>query len=145
MHITIPVSDILVVDMVGDENSHVCNITTVSSGFYEFSLENRNGQDMLLAFLKNALPKERFMKGEIQPEERLVPEDTVSKDPSFDVEAFTAKNMTERIQNETISEKLRRKVGRVFSSFEESRYSKSHLCVWPVGPANRTETFVLIH
>jgi hypothetical protein len=54
---TIPVADIIVVDMNEKGDSHRTNITTVSNGFFEFTLENRNGQEVLLAFLKTSLPK----------------------------------------------------------------------------------------
>lgn len=114
--ITIPVSDIMVVDMYGHGNSHRTNITTLSKGFFEFTLENRNGQEILLAFLRANLPEERVME-----DIRLKRSSSGLSSRSFDVEAFTATRMAERIQHETLSEKLKRKVGRVVSSFEESK------------------------
>lgn len=117
---SVPVADIMVVDMFGSGDSHQCNITTMSHGFFELTMENRNGQDILMAFLNANLPKERVMSGMRKRTGSEISDDTKSTGTtSFDVEAFTATRMTERIQSETMSEKLRRKVVRVFSSFEE--------------------------
>jgi hypothetical protein len=119
---SVPVADIMVVDMFGQGDSHQCNITTLSHGFFELTMENRNGQDILMAFLNANLPKERVMGGTRKRTGTDCSIDTTSTgNASFDVEAFTATRMTERIQSETMSEKLRRKVVRVFSSFEERK------------------------
>jgi hypothetical protein len=121
--VTVPIADIMVVDMFGRGSSHQCNITTISSGYFEFTMENRNGQDILLAFLKATVPKDRVMEGVSYRSGSELSNRTGQSDSgrSFDVEAFTAKRMSERLRSETISEKLRRKVVRVFSSFEESK------------------------
>ena len=124
MDFSVPVADIMVVDMFGQGDSHQCNITTMSHGFFELTMENRNGQDILMAFLNANLPKDRVMGGTRKRTETDASVDTTSTgNASFDVEAFTATRMTERIQSETMSEKLRRKVIRVFSSFEERKYT----------------------
>lgn len=121
-HFSVPVADIMVVDMFGRGDSHQCNITTMSHGFFELTMENRNGQDILMAFLNANLPKERVMGGMRKRTGSDLSSDTKSTGTaSFDVEAFTATRMTERIQSETMSEKIRRKVVRVFSSFEERK------------------------
>jgi hypothetical protein len=121
--VIVPVSDIMVVDMYGNGESHRTNITTMSFGFFEFTLESRNGQEVLLAFLKASLPKERVMEGHIPRSPSSFSQHTASTgSKSFDVEAFTASRMAERMSNESFSEKLRRKVGRVVSSFEESKF-----------------------
>lgn len=126
-NVTFPISDIMLVDMFGRGRSHQCNLTTLSSGYFEFTMENRNGQDILLAFLTANLPKERVMET-LMSRHRTGSElssrtgQSERSGKSFDVEAFTAKRMSERVSNETISEKLRRKVVRVFSSFEESKF-----------------------
>lgn len=121
--VTLGVSDIMVVDMFGRGSSHQCNITTLSNGYFEFTMENRNGQDILLAFLKATLPKDRVMGMNQRTGSELSNRTGQSERSakSFDVEAFTATRMQDRLQSETISEKLRRKVVRVFSSFEESK------------------------
>jgi hypothetical protein len=124
--VIVPVSDIMVVDMYGNGESHRTNITTMSFGFFEFTLESRNGQEVLLAFLKASLPKERVMEGSIPRSPSSFSQHTASTgSKSFDVEAFTASRMAERMSNESFSEKLRRKVGRVVSSFEESKFVDS--------------------
>jgi hypothetical protein len=120
---TIPVADIMVVDMYGQGGSHRTNITTMSNGFLEFTLENRNGQDVLLAFLKASLPKERVMEGSLQRSPSGFSLNTECSSRSVDVEAFTASRIAERNQHESFSEKLRREVGRVVSSIEESKLS----------------------
>ena len=120
LNLTIPVADIMVVDMYGEGGAHRTNLTTLSSGFYEFTLENQNGQEILLAFLKANLPKERVMEASIQRTPSGISKDSTGT-RSFDMEAFTATRMAERIQQETFAEKLRRKVGHVVSSIEESK------------------------
>lgn len=118
-NVKIPISDIMIADMHGDSTSHIANLTTMSHGYFQFTMMNRNGQEILLAFLKANLPKERIM--ECAPSSELSRTDSQDSTRSFDVEAFTAKNMTERIKNETLSEKVRRKVGRAFASIEECK------------------------
>jgi hypothetical protein len=124
--VMIPVGDIMVVDMYGHRDSHRTNITTMSHGFFEFTLESRNGQEVLLAFLKASLPKERVMDGQIPRSPSGFSQNTGSTGSrSFDVETFTASRMKERLRRETFSEKVRRKVGRVVSSIEESKFQES--------------------
>lgn len=121
--VTIPVSEIMVVDMFGGGDVHQCNITTMSKGYFEFTMENRNGQDILLAFLKANVPQERVMEALNHRTGSQLSGNSISTGAtgkSYDVEAFTATRMAERMENETMSEKFRRKVFRVFSSFEES-------------------------
>jgi hypothetical protein len=112
--VTLPIADIMIVDMYGAGDSHRTNVTTISHGFFEFTLESKNGQEVLLAFLRASLPKDRIMDGQIPP-------DSVSTGSnSFDVEAFTASQFAERMERESFSEKIRRRVGRVVSSIEDS-------------------------
>lgn len=120
--VTIPVSDVLIVDMFGEGDCHQCNLTTMSNGYYEFTMENRNGQDILLAFLKANLPKDRVMDGKLKRTQSGVSNKSASTgNGSFDVEAFTATRMVEKLESETVTEKIRRKVGKVFMSFEECK------------------------
>jgi hypothetical protein len=122
--VTIPIADITAVDLFGGANLHQSNITTTSCGHYELTMENRNGLDMLVAFLKAGLPKDRVKGGSIHHRtgSQLSRNSGSTANGSFDVEAFTAERMAERMENETVSEKLRRKVVRVFSSLEESKF-----------------------
>lgn len=119
--VTIPIADIMVVDMYGAGDSHRANITTMSFGYFEFTLESRNGQQVLLAFLKASVPKERVMDGQGYGIPRT-PSQTSASTRSFDVEAFTASRMAERLESESFSEKLRRRVVKVVSSIEESKF-----------------------
>lgn len=121
--ITIPISNILVVDVSGGSDLHVCTITTMSRVHYELTMESRNGQDILQAFLRARLPKDRVIEAiNHRTSSHLSRNSASTTARSFDVEAFTAVRMAERMENETISEKLRRKVVRVFSRIEESTY-----------------------
>jgi hypothetical protein len=124
-NVKLPISDIMIVDMHGDSNSHTINLTTMSLGYYEFTM-NRNGQEILLAFLKANLPIERIM-GCVPRSRSDVSHGTTSTsgNKSFDVEALTSNKMTERIENETLSERVRRKVSRAFASIEDCKYSCS--------------------
>lgn len=124
--VTIPLADIMVVDMFGQGNSHQCNLTTLSHGYFELTMDNRNGQDILLAFLNASLPKNRVM-GYKRTASELSNRSSGTR--SFDVEAFTATRMSERLKSETMSEKLRRKVVRVFSSFEDRKYCGSSIAL----------------
>eukprot|EP00934_Nitzschia_sp_Nitz4_P008132 Nitzschia sp. Nitz4//scaffold28_size193895//37783//38970//NITZ4_001633-RA/size193895-processed-gene-0.251-mRNA-1//-1//CDS//3329545886//8122//frame0 len=112
--------DILVVDMSGMGNMHRCDLKT-NQGSLDIQLENRNGQDILLAFLSANLPKDRMM-GPLHRARSEVSARSVTSENSktYDVETFTASRMEERLKGETLGEKLRRKVGRVFSSLEEN-------------------------
>jgi hypothetical protein len=128
--VTIPISDIMVVDMYGAGGSHRANITTMSFGYFEFTLESRNGQQVLLAFIKASLPKERVMDGQgngygvpRSPSQNSASTET----QSFDVEAFTASRMAERVDSESFSEKLRARVVKVVSSIEESKFGEAIL------------------
>ena len=120
--VTIPIGDIMVVDMYGANDSHRANITTMSHGYFEFTLESRNGQEVLLAFLKANLPKDRVMDGNLPRSPSQISQSTRSSaSKSFDVEAFTARRMAERVENETFGEKLQRRLGKVVSSLEDRK------------------------
>ena len=133
--ITIPISDIIKVDMYGEGDTiHRTNITTASHGYLEFTLDNRNGQEVLLAFLKANLSKERMVVDSssagtgcnaIPHQTKSSCDETVDSSQSFDVEKFTATRMTDRLQCESFGEKVRRKVGRVFLSIEEGKFQNN--------------------
>jgi hypothetical protein len=122
-NVKLPISDIMIVNMHGDSNSHTINLTTMSLGYFEFTM-NRNGQEILLAFLKANLPIERIM-GCVPRSRSDVSHGTTSTsgNKSFDVEALTSNKIKNRIENETLSEKVRRKVSRAFASIEDCKYS----------------------
>lgn len=99
----IPVYDIVVVDSMG------CNspifLTTQSAGYYEFSFNTSNAHDVFLAFLTNSLPYERIICA------CSTPLDVCSE--SFDVETLTATRMQRRVEAETMTEKVMRKLNLV--------------------------------
>jgi hypothetical protein len=128
--ITIPMKEIMLIGVGNGEMAttkrpqHQTNITTVSSGFYELTMENLNGQLVLMAFLKGHLPKGKFR--ECFPNNPLLPRspsnltENTQSSKSFDVEAFTANRMAERLQSESVAEKVQRRIHRLVSSLEES-------------------------
>lgn len=136
--VTIPMKEILQVGL-GDTRSNSSNttknhnknttyqttVTTASSGFYELNMDNMNGQMVLTAFLKANLPKNKLNEDVRQlyglprcPSN--VTENTQST-KSFDVEAFTASRMTERLQRESVAEKVQQRIHRLVTSLEESK------------------------
>jgi hypothetical protein len=123
-NINFPISEIMIVDIPGDSHSLITNLTTMSHGYFEFTMLNRNGQEILLAFLKANLPNERIMGCSPRSPSDM---SYATSNASVDVEAFTENRMTERIKNETLSEKVRRKVGRAFASIEECKLDSQEL------------------
>jgi hypothetical protein len=136
---TIALKDILMIDVHGgaaqrDESSpenrralHRINIITISNGLYEFTMDSANGRELLLAFLKANIPKKRMNDQEIllsrSPSNLTL--NTSHSNRSYDVEAFTATRMSERLQSESIGEKVQRRVHRLVSGFEECKYSRA--------------------
>jgi hypothetical protein len=102
---SIPVYDVVVVDTMGCRNYTAASIflTTSSMGYFEFTFPTANAHDILMAFLTNTLPYERICKATTTPS-HFDPAD------SFDVETLTAKRMHERVEAETLAEKMRRKM-----------------------------------
>mmetsp|Transcript_4241 Transcript_4241/g.10573 ORF Transcript_4241/g.10573 Transcript_4241/m.10573 type:complete len:449 (-) Transcript_4241:315-1661(-) len=144
-NVTLLLEDILLIDVNGNSqalllkkkeyqslaspeknsNSHANNddrriyIITISNGVYAFTMESTNGRELLVAFLKANLPKERFSDQGISRTPSNGTHDTSHSNRSFDVEAFTAKRMAERLKSESIGEKVQRRVHRLVTSFEE--------------------------
>ena len=108
----IPVYDIVVVDSMG------CNcpvfLTTQSSGYFEFSFNTSNAHGVFLAFLTNSLPYERIICA------CSTPLDAGSE--SFDVETLTATRMQRRVEAETMTEKVMRKLNHVANRIGEREY-----------------------
>lgn len=122
--VTIPVKDIVMMDVNGGSKDastmNRLNITTLSSGFFEVTMDSSNGREILLAFLKGSMPKERLMAGgELT---RNGSNSTHNTTYSFDVEAFTASRMSERLKSESMSEKVQRRIHRLVSSLDESEF-----------------------
>jgi len=98
---------------------------TGSRGSYELEFENKNGQDIVMAFLQATLPAERFVNLSSMTSGSTPSMDGASDNNSYlsstlDVERLTER-LAERENNETLSEKLRIRVGRMVSSMEESK------------------------
>jgi hypothetical protein len=139
--ITIPMNDIMLIGInQTNDNLHQTNITTMSAGYFELSMESQNGCLVLQAFLKANLPKEKVVDGshQLQQLPRSPSNNTVST-KSFDVEAFTASRMTERLKSESMTEKLQRRIHRLVSSLEES---KCYLFICHYYPHHKTGTML---
>uniref|UniRef100_A0A7R9WYK4 Uncharacterized protein n=1 Tax=Craspedostauros australis TaxID=1486917 RepID=A0A7R9WYK4_9STRA len=126
--VIVPTRDIMLVETATAENHEtMCTITTISHGFYECVFDSNNGKMVFVAFLQNYLSENRFVdptKRARRANNAVSPSSSslASTDgASFDVEAFTAHRMAERIQTETTTEKVRRKIGRIASSLDECK------------------------
>ena len=120
--VAIPMHNILAVEP--SHEAYRTILTVKEKGLFEVSLESRNGMDILLAFLRARLPHERIMDDNASlAKSQSSMSQTSRSTKSFDVEAFTASRMAERIQHETLAEKMRRKVGKLVSSLEEGESS----------------------
>ena len=116
--IVIPIHDILAVEP--SQEGYRTILTVKEKGLLEVTLENRNGMEILLAFLRARLPNERMMDDNASmAKSQSSMSQTSRSSKSFDVEAFTASRMAERIEHETLGEKIRRRVGKLVSSLEE--------------------------
>jgi len=122
----IAVEDILVVNCTYS-GSNSLHITTLSSGFFEFSCGTANGHDILLAFLQASLDPERiiqeqpsFVKG-ISHSHGCggVPSGGSSVTSCLDIDALQAQHLEFRATAETWPEKLSRRVGHVFQNLQE--------------------------
>jgi hypothetical protein len=123
--VTIPIHNILTVEPLQD--SYRIILAVKERGLFEVSLENRNGMEVLLAFLRARLSSDRIIDDNTSLANQSNMSQNSRSTKSFDVEAFTASRMAERIQHETFSERLRRKVGKFISSLEEGMLTD---CVW---------------
>jgi hypothetical protein len=131
--VTIPVKEIMIVNAdkntAGNNSNHRIHITTIHSGLFECTMENTNGELILMAFLRANLPKDKVVEDGISGYGRLprspsnTTQSTNSTNKSFDVEAFTASRMAERLQSESITEKVQRRIYRLVTSLEESKRS----------------------
>lgn len=114
---SIPIEDILVVD-VADGREPKLHLTTMTFGYYEFTCNNRNGHDILLAFLKASVSPERILDGRIEDEGPTI-RSSSSVTSCLDVDALTAAHLQGRADSETWPEKMSRRVGKVVSSLTE--------------------------
>jgi hypothetical protein len=97
-------------------------LVTATRGSYELEFENKNGQDIMMAFLQATLPPHSFVNFESGGGSRSVDaSDTASYLSTLDVEKLTER-LAERESEETMSERLKRSVGLMVSSIEESKF-----------------------
>lgn len=131
--VTVPMRDILLVgvpdiDTIANTKDAPCQttITTASAGFFELTMDNMNGQLVIMAFLKANLAKNKLSElnssvGLPRSPSNLTQNTQSTR--SFDVEAFTTIRMTERLKSESVAEKVQRRIHRIVTSLEESEYS----------------------
>ncbi|CAB9501495.1 expressed unknown protein [Seminavis robusta] len=105
---------------------------TGSRGSYELEFENKNGMDIMMAFLQATLPVERFIQSDGTAANNTSTDGGAGDDTSYistlDVEKLTER-IAERQHTETMSEKLRKGVGQMVSSIEEMSSSFcGHVC-----------------
>lgn len=110
---------------------HRLSFVTGTRGSYELEFENKNGQDIMMAFLQATLEPERFVNVD-NCSKSVDASDTASYLSTLDVEKLTER-LAEQESEETMTERLRRSVGRMVSGIEESK------C--PAGCMRRTGTF----
>jgi hypothetical protein len=112
----IPVCDIVVVDSMGSGSNGNCPVflTTQSAGYFEFTFNTSNAHDVFLAFLTNSLPYERIIRSCTTPLD--------AHSTSFDVETLTATRMQRRVEAETMTEKVMRKLNLMANRIGEREY-----------------------
>ena len=117
-------SDIIVVDVAAERDSTIpaaerskkIYLTTISSGYFECTFDSFNSHSVMVAFLKAALPSERLNRtGEIQTKKQDTFAATASCcttdiRESYDMENFTAREMKETVERESLFAKLRRRI-----------------------------------
>lgn len=123
MQYTIPLSNVVVADFF---NVHLLHLTTQSHGYFEFSFLSKNARDTMVAFLTASLPPERILScssGAASATRHQEEDKWNAPICSFDVETLTNRRIQERVEQETLSEKLKRKVAHVALQIEASEYS----------------------
>ena len=119
-------SDIIVVDVVADsedttpaaERSRRIYLTTISSGYFECSFDSLNSHSVMVAFLKAVLPSERInRKGELKTNTQAFATTmsccTTDIRETYDMENFTARELKETVERESLFDKLRRRISHI--------------------------------
>jgi len=111
-------------------------ITTLSLGFYEFQCLNRNGHDILMAFLRASVDPERIAEGNhhhpsnsFHPDLRSTSSVASSSCLDLDMDALHDKHFLKHQQYESWPEKMGRRVNKAISTLSElCAGSSSYLC-----------------
>ena len=117
-------SDIIVVDVAAERDSNVpaaeqskkIYLTTISSGYFECTFDSFNSHSVMVAFLKAVLPSERLNRtGDHQTKNQETFATaasccTTDIRESYDMENFTAREMKETVERESLFAKLRRRI-----------------------------------
>jgi len=140
---SLSVSDIMVVS--SSPRSNTLNLTTISSGFFEFTCQSDNGYDILLAFLQASLDPERIVVNDHHNENNETTQNVRSGGSSvssscFDIDALQAQHLEGRAAAETWPEKLSRRVGHVFQNLSELSGALCDGACCPPGAAGENRT-----
>ena len=150
--LTIPITDIIVVDTDGSHSqidtyqvidlheSHVMYITTMTSGYFEFTFYSKNAQDVMQVFLQSTLPGERITRSRLKSQSSM--KSTTLHDTSYDMDLLTTKQLNGIIENETFSERMLSKVQSIFSTFDTitSQFTECVSCDKKKVPMSPTST-----
>lgn len=107
-------------------------ITTLSLGYYEFQCLNRNGHDILMAFLRASVDPERIVEGNhhnsFHPDLRSTSSVASSSCLDLDMDALHDKHFSKHQQYESWPEKMGRRVNKAISTLSELCAGSSYLC-----------------
>ena len=116
-------SDIIIVDVAAERDSTIpaaerskkIYLTTISSGYFECTFDSFNSHSVMVAFLKAVLPSERLNRtGELQTKNQdTFACCTTDFRESYDMENFTAREMKETVERESLFAKLRRRINHI--------------------------------
>lgn len=124
-------------------------ITTISHGFFEFCFESRNAQIVFQAFLQASLPQERLSstisarklmgKGENEPQHDASGTKLEEEyDDGYNMDNFTAKELSERVRTESQYDKMKRRMSRFSWKVKEiaGNFVDGEFCACTCIPSN---------
>ena len=112
---SLAITDIMFISTA--QRTNTLNVTTLSSGLFEFTCHSGNGYDILLAFLQASLDPERIIND--HESERNLRSGGSSVTSCLDIDALQAQYLEGRAAAETWPEKLSRRVGHVFQNLSQ--------------------------
>lgn len=116
-------------------------LISYNGGFFELNFSSSNSRDVLLAFLRANIPEDRIASIDEEQIEAEIPS-LQHQTSSMDMEKFQAKEVINRIQNETFGSKCQRKFNVAFTRFTDVACALSEcicgadLCSAQVGEAS---------
>lgn len=117
---SIAIADIIVVNT---SSSSLIQITTLSSGFFEFKFLSANGHDILKAFLQASLDPERIVDDSDNNSDNHHHDPVKTSGSSvtscLDIDALQARHLRGRAAAETWPEKISRRIGHICQNLSE--------------------------